>query len=228
MPAFSQRVDCGHELAVCGCTERTDANVAHVRTYHIVGVERVYGYLRTRYGEREQVGHAATLHAELHLRRARTTQAAHYLRTLHLHADMVVSLTVMMRSPAMMPTFSDGPLRTGWMMSSVSEIMLNCTPMPSNEPRRGSLSDFVSFAVVYDEWGRASQACRVCRPLRARVAYRVDIEIADGELCYAELLERIDALRERSYAQQKKPTHPLPSLTRMSAMRYVYDYWYVS
>ena len=36
------------------------------------------------------------------------------------------------------------------------------------------------------------------------VVYRVDIEIADGELCYLELLERIDALRERSYAQQKK------------------------
>ena len=50
---FLQRVDRGHELAVCGCTERTDANVAHVRTYHVVGVERVYGYLGARHGERE-------------------------------------------------------------------------------------------------------------------------------------------------------------------------------
>ena len=58
---------------------------------------------------------------------------------------MAVSLTVTMRSPAMMPTFSDGPLLTGWMTSSVSSTMLNCTPMPSKLPCNGSLSAFTSF-----------------------------------------------------------------------------------
>ena len=73
--------------------------------------------------------------------------------------------------------------------------------MPSNEPCRGSLSDFVSFAVVYDELLKHAAYAVLYELL---VVYRVDIEIADGELCYLELLERIDALRERSYAQQKK------------------------
>ena len=66
---------------------------------------------------------------------------------------LVVSFTVMMRSPASMPTFSDGPLDTGWIMSSVSSTMLNCTPMPSNEPSSGSFKAFVSLAVVYVECG---------------------------------------------------------------------------
>ncbi len=58
-----------------------------------------------------------------------------------------VSLTVTMRSPACMPTFSEGPLVTGWMTSSVSSIMLNCTPMPSKLPAKGSFMAFTSFGV---------------------------------------------------------------------------------
>ena len=58
---------------------------------------------------------------------------------------MAVSATATMRSPARMPIFSDGPFVTGWMTSSVSSAMLNCTPMPSNEPFSGSVIAFVSF-----------------------------------------------------------------------------------
>ena len=69
---------------------------------------------------------------------------------------IVVSLTLTMRSPASIPTFSDGPFVTGCIISSVSSTMLNCTPMPSNEPCSDSCIDFVSFAVVYDECGSSS------------------------------------------------------------------------
>ena len=60
---------------------------------------------------------------------------------------MAVSLTDTMRSPAMMPTRSEGPLVTGWMTISVSSIMLNCTPMPSKLPFSGSLALFTSLGV---------------------------------------------------------------------------------
>ena len=81
-----QRVDSGHKFAVGGGTERADAHVAHTRTYHVVGIKRVYGYLGTRNGELQQVGHATTLHAELHLRATRSAQTTHDVRTIHLNA----------------------------------------------------------------------------------------------------------------------------------------------
>ena len=66
---------------------------------------------------------------------------------------MAVSLTEMIRSPAMIPTRSEGPLDTGWMTMRVSSIILNCTPMPSKLPSSGSFSSFTSLGVEYDEWG---------------------------------------------------------------------------
>ena len=69
---------------------------------------------------------------------------------------MVVSFTLTMRSPAIIPTFSDGPPDTGWIISRVSSTMLNCTPIPSNEPCSDSCIAFVSFAVVYEECGSSS------------------------------------------------------------------------
>ena len=60
---------------------------------------------------------------------------------------MAVSLTATMRSPAMMPAFSEGPPLTVCMTRRVSSTMLNCTPMPSKLPFSGSVSSFVSLAV---------------------------------------------------------------------------------
>ena len=71
---------------------------------------------------------------------------------------MAVSLTVTMRSPAIMPIFSEGPSGIGCTMNSVSSIMLNCTPMPSNEPVRVSLDFSFSFAERYDECGSSSSS----------------------------------------------------------------------
>ena len=47
---------------------------------------------------------------------------------------MTVSFTSMMRSPARMPTFSEGPPDTGWMTKRVSVAILNWIPMPSKFP----------------------------------------------------------------------------------------------
>ena len=66
---------------------------------------------------------------------------------------IAVSFTITMRSPACMPTFSDGPFTVGCMTSSVSSTMLNCTPMPSKLPSRGSFIAFTSFGSEYDECG---------------------------------------------------------------------------
>ena len=66
---------------------------------------------------------------------------------------MAVSLTETMRSPATIPTFSDGPPVTGWMTRRVSSTILNCTPMPSKLPDSGSLRAFTSLGVEYDECG---------------------------------------------------------------------------
>ncbi len=60
---------------------------------------------------------------------------------------MAVSPTEMMRSPAKMPTFSEGPLGTVWMTTRVSSSMLNCTPMPSKLPSSGSFIFFVSLGL---------------------------------------------------------------------------------
>ena len=60
---------------------------------------------------------------------------------------MAVSLTLTMRSPATMPTFSEGPLEMVCMTTSVSSIILNCTPMPSKLPSSDSFIDFTSLAV---------------------------------------------------------------------------------
>ena len=66
---------------------------------------------------------------------------------------MAVSFTATMRSPAMMPTFSEGPPSVGCITMSVSCDTLNCMPTPSNDPCNGSFICFVSLAVVYDECG---------------------------------------------------------------------------
>ena len=57
---------------------------------------------------------------------------------------ITVSLTDTMRSPGMIPTFSDGPLTTGWITMRVSSTILNCMPIPSKFPIRGSVRDFIS------------------------------------------------------------------------------------
>ncbi|CUO99742.1 Uncharacterised protein [Segatella copri] len=67
---------------------------------------------------------------------------------LILTPEMAVSFTATMRSPAMIPTFSEGPFVTGWITSSVSSTMLNCTPMPSKLPFSGSFIALVSLAVA--------------------------------------------------------------------------------
>lgn len=61
---------------------------------------------------------------------------------------MAESLTAMMRSPARMPTFSEGPLLTGCTTSSVSSIIWNCTPIPSKLPCRGSFIFLTSSALL--------------------------------------------------------------------------------
>ena len=60
---------------------------------------------------------------------------------------MAVSLTMTMRSPAMMPPRSEGPPAMVCITTRVSSIMLNCTPMPSKLPSSDSLSAFTSLAV---------------------------------------------------------------------------------
>ena len=54
--------------------------------------------------------------------------------------------TVTMRSPAMMPSRSDGPPGMGLTTMMVSLKMLNCTPMPSKLPLSGSSASFSSSA----------------------------------------------------------------------------------
>ena len=61
---------------------------------------------------------------------------------------IAVSFTAIMRSPDMMPTFSEGPFATVCITSNVSSCMLNCMPTPSNEPLSDSFMALVSLAVV--------------------------------------------------------------------------------
>ena len=79
-----QRVDSLHKLAVGGCTKRADTYVSQVWAYHVVGINRIYGYLAACHGEVEQFVDATALDAELYLRTTWTTQTSHYLRTFHL------------------------------------------------------------------------------------------------------------------------------------------------
>ena len=78
------------------------------------------------------------------------------------------SSTATMRSPLSMPTFSLGPLRTVWMTTSVSSSTLNCTPMPSKFPSRGSVMRRVSSASVYEECGSSLSSM-------PRMAYSVSL-----------------------------------------------------
>ena len=66
---------------------------------------------------------------------------------------IAVSFTATMRSPACIPTFSEGPFVIVWMTIRVSSCILNCIPIPSKLPFNDSFMALVSRAVVYDEWG---------------------------------------------------------------------------
>ena len=61
---------------------------------------------------------------------------------------IAVSFTAIMRSPACIPTFSEGPFVTVCITIRVSSCILNCTPIPSKLPFKDSFMAFVSRAVV--------------------------------------------------------------------------------
>ena len=74
---------------------------------------------------------------------------------------MALSFTATIRSPASIPTFSDGPLLTGCMISKVSSIIWNWTPIPSKLPCRGSFIFFTSSALLYVECGSSCANMRI-------------------------------------------------------------------
>ena len=55
--------------------------------------------------------------------------------------------TSIIRSPAISPAFSEGPPEMTDTTISVSFIMLNWMPMPSNEPSKASIAALLSSAV---------------------------------------------------------------------------------
>ena len=74
------------ELLMRGGSKVADADIAHLRTQHIGGVDGMDGNLVTDDGEVQGVGNAATYHAQLYLRAFRPAQPAHNLFFLHLDA----------------------------------------------------------------------------------------------------------------------------------------------
>ena len=74
---------------------------------------------------------------------------------------IALSFTATIRSPARIPTFSDGPLLTGCIISNVSSIIWNCTPIPSKLPCNGSFIFFTSSASLYVECGSSWASIRI-------------------------------------------------------------------
>ena len=75
-----------HELGIGRCTERSDTYISHTGAYHVVGIDRIYGYLGSCHVKVEQFVDATAFDAELDFRTAGSAQTSHYLRTFHLYA----------------------------------------------------------------------------------------------------------------------------------------------
>ena len=81
----NETLHAGTLQGVCGCdklavrrgTERSDADVAHVRTNHIICVQRVDGYFGAGNGEMEHLLHATAHDTKADLRAALAAQTAH-------------------------------------------------------------------------------------------------------------------------------------------------------
>ena len=74
-----------HEFLMRGGTETADADVAHLGTNHINGIDALHGNLVALHGEIEHFLHTPAHDAEFYLRSARPAQPLHNLLFRHLH-----------------------------------------------------------------------------------------------------------------------------------------------
>ena len=73
-----------HKLVVRGGSEVADADIAHLRTNHVSGVDAMDGNLVANDGEAQRVADAATHDAQSYLAALGTAQAPHDLLARHL------------------------------------------------------------------------------------------------------------------------------------------------
>ena len=67
------------------------------------------------------------------------------------------SSTSMIRSPAIRPTFSDGPPGITLFTCIVSSLIVNCIPIPLKCPLSPEFTSSKSFAGIYEECGSSSE-----------------------------------------------------------------------